>query len=161
MNTNKKTENIISLMERDNSIDAPPDSIKWAKNLFLSRAAKPKRFLMQQIRAVLQMDLSPDRAAFGERSASATQVRQMLFAAGDNSIDLRITGTKNGAEIHGQILGEGFEDAAVRIFDASTDFETSANDAAEFRFEKVSAGTYTLSVIGKEAEIVIEGIDLS
>ncbi len=67
------------------------DSVKWAKNIFRTRAAEPKRSFAQKVLGVLQMDLSPDKPAYGERSASAGQVRQMLFGAGENSIDLRIT----------------------------------------------------------------------
>ena len=70
------------------------------------------------------MDLSPNKAAFGERSASATQVRQMLFGAGENSIDLRIIENEKGLlTMHGQILGEGFENAFVKLGDLRNNFK--------------------------------------
>ena len=87
---------IVSLMETDSSVDAPTDAIKWAKNIFRTRAVEPKKSLVQKVLAVLQIDLSPNKAAFGERSASGAQARQMLFQAGDNSIDLRIAETEKG-----------------------------------------------------------------
>ena len=64
------------------------------ENIFRTRAAEPEQSFAQKVLGVLQMDLSPDKAAYGERSASAAQVRQMLFGAGENSIDLRVTETE-------------------------------------------------------------------
>src|SRR5829696_5998646 len=90
---------IIHLMQRDESADAPADSIKWAKNIFRTRQAEPKKSLVQKIIAVLQMDLSGAQAAFGERSATLSQTRQMLFQGGDNAIDLRISEDENGFEV--------------------------------------------------------------
>src|ERR1044072_2344307 len=89
-------EEIVSLMQRDESVDAPQDAIKWSKNLFRTRAAEPKKSFVQKILAVLQVDLAPNKAACGERSAAAAQERQMLFEAGDNGIDLRIKETEKG-----------------------------------------------------------------
>ena len=105
---------IIHLMQTDDSADAPADSVKWAKNIFRTRAAEPKKSLVQKVLAVLQMDLSGAQPAFGERSASASQTRQMLFQAGDNSIDLRISKSEKGLLVQGQILGEGFAGASAR-----------------------------------------------
>jgi len=86
----RKIEKIINLMQTDDSADAPTDSVRWAKNLFAARAVMPKKSIVQKVLAVLQINLSPNKAAFGERSASATQARQMLFQAGENALDLRI-----------------------------------------------------------------------
>src|SRR5689334_9706084 len=106
MSTEKNLQNIINLMERDDSIDAPADSIRWASNLFRTRAAEPKASLIQKLVAVFQMEIAPNRPAFGERSASASTARQVLYRAGDNAIDLRIEAAKTGFTVRGQILGE-------------------------------------------------------
>src|SRR5436190_23459196 len=106
---------IVHLMQTDQSADAPADSIKWTKNLFRTRAAAPKRFLGQKVLAVLQMDLAPHKAAFGERSATSSETRQMLFSAGEHRIDLRIAKVKRGLTISGQILGEGADRAEIRL----------------------------------------------
>src|ERR1044072_3629671 len=80
----------IAVMRADNSADAPADSIKWAKNLFRTRMTAPRQTVAQKILAVLQMDLSQMSPAFGERSASsAVGAAQMLFQAGENSVDRR------------------------------------------------------------------------
>ena len=147
---------IIHLMQADDSTDAPPDAVKWSKNIFRNRVTAPKKSLLQRVSAVLQMDLSPNKAAFGERSASASQVRQMLFQAGETSIDLRIKQQENVFSVHGQILGEDFANAAIKL----GDFETTANEVSEFKLANIPNGTYNFSVQGSEKEIVFPGLEL-
>lgn len=144
-------------MQTDRSEDAPQDAVKWAKNIFRAPAVESKRSFAQKVLAVLQMDLSPDKAAFGERSASAAEARQMLFGAGENSIDLRITKTeKDLLTIRGQILGEGFANSTVKL----GEYETEANDLSEFKFTEIPAGNYDLIFQTDDAEIVIEDLNL-
>ncbi len=144
-------------MQTDKSFDAPQDAINWSKNIFRTRAAEPKKSFARKVLASLQLDLSPNKAVFGERSASSLQSRQMLFEAGENSIDLRIKDTGKNLEIHGQILGEGFEGAIVKL----GDFETKANNLSEFKFTEIPSGKYNLSLQTDEKEIVIEDLDVS
>ncbi len=160
MNNEDFLNKIIHLMETDNSADAPADSIKWTKNLFLSRAAAPKKSLVQKVLAVLQMDLSPDKAAFGERSASASQIRQMLFGAGDYQIDLRIAKANKGFTVTGQILGEDSAGAEIKLFNDGKNFTAKTNELSEFKFENISKDKYTLSLTFKDKEIVIENIEI-
>ncbi len=149
-------EEIVSLMQRDESVDAPQDAVKWSKNLFRTRAAEPKKSFVQKILAVLQVDLAPNKAAFGERSAAAAQERQMLFEAGANGVDLRIKETEKGFVVKGQILGENFAKCTVKLGDA----ETKANDLSEFSFAGVPAGKYDLTLNSGEAEITIENLEI-
>lgn len=145
-------------MQNDKSEDAPQDSVKWAKNIFSVRHSEPKKSLVQKVLAVLQMDLSPNKAAFGERSASASQLRQMLFTAGENGIDLRIGETEKGnLNIQGQILGEGFANCIVKI----GEFETRANELSEFKLEEIPAGNYDLIFRTSETEVVINDLELN
>ena len=155
-NSEEAIERIIHLMKTDESVDAPEDSIKWAKNLFRTRAAEPKKSIVQKVLAVLQIDLSPNKAAFGERSASAGQARQMLFQAGENSIDLRIKGTETGFILHGQILGEDFADGVAKL----GDFQTKINELGEFKFAEIPKGKYDFHLRKNESEIVIENLEL-
>jgi len=148
---------IIHLMQTDDSADAPADSVKWAKNIFRTRAVEPKKSLVQKVLAVLQMDLSGAQPAFGERSGSASQTRQMLFQAGDNSIDLRISKGEKGLLVQGQILGEGFADCTVRL----GDFQAEANELSEFKFTEIPNGKYDLVLQTAEREIVIAGLELN
>lgn len=155
-NSDKTVEKIIYLMQTDKSVDAPQDAIQWSKNIFRTRAAESKKSFAEKVLAVLQMDLSPNKAVFGERSASANQARQMLFEAGENSIDLRIKETEKGLEIHGQILGEGFENALIKL----GEFEKKANELSEFKFSEIPNGKYDLSLQSGEKEIVIKELNL-
>ena len=147
---------IVHLMETDNSVDAPQDAVKWAKNIFRTRAVEPKQSLVQKVLAVLQMDLSPNNAVFGERSASSSQARQMLFSAGEIGIDLRISETENGINLRGQILGEGFANCSIKL----GDFETKSNELSEFSFTKIPNGKYDLTLRTDEKEIVIENLEI-
>ena len=154
----RQISQIINLMQTDDSADAPGDAIRWTKNLFLTRAAAPKKSFVQRVLAVLQMDLSPNKAAFGERSASALQARQLLFQAGENALDIRIATTEKGFfNLHGQILGEDFANAIIKI----GEYETTANETSEFKFAEIPDGKYNLLVRLGEKEIVIEDLELN
>ncbi len=147
---------IIRLMQTDESVDAAADAIRWSKNIFLTRAVEPRKSVVEKILAVLQMDLSPNRAAYGERSSgSASQARQMLFQAGENALDIRIVKTEQGFNLHGQILGEGFANGTVKL----GAFETTVNEIGEFKL-KIPSGIYNLSVQSGEKEIVVEDLEL-
>ena len=156
-NNDPKINRIIYLMQTDKSADAPPDAIQWSKNIFRARAVEPKKSAVRKILAVLQMDLSPNRAAFGERSASASQARQMLFQAGESSLDLRIKAEKKGFSVRGQILGEDFAGCAVKL----GEFETTTNELSEFMLNAVPGGKYDLRLQGEQEEIVIEEIEIT
>ena len=158
MNNEDLINKIVRLMQTDDSADAPEDAVKWTKNLFRARAVEPKKSLVERVLAVLQVDLAPNKAVFGERSASARQARQMLFGAGDNQIDLRIAKVNKGFKVTGQILGASFAGAEVKLFNAEKTFTAKANELSEFVFEKISKGKYTLSLIFKDKEIIIENI---
>ena len=156
-NSDDNIKRIINLMQTDNSVDAPADAIKWSKNIFRSRVGEPKKSIVEKVLAVLQMDLSPNKAVFGERSASTSQARQMLFEAGENSIDLRIYEGENNFTIKGQILGEGFENAIVKIDEG----EVIANDLSEFTLENITEGKHDLTLKTETKEIVLKGIELN
>lgn len=155
-----KLEHITRRMEQDKSEDAPADSIRYAMNLFRTRAAEPKASVIERVLAVMRVDLAPNRAAFGERSAGTQGVRQMLFAVGENSIDLRFE--KNGAKftLTGQILGEGFESAVIEIMNATSSYTGQTNEMSEFKIENVGKGTYNITLTGKEKALVIENLEI-
>ncbi len=155
-----RLEHIARRMEQDKSEDAPADSIRYAMNLFRTRAAEPKASVIQRVLAVMSVDLAPNRAAFGERSTGTQGVRQMLFEAGENSIDLRFE--KNGAKftLTGQILGTGFESAVIEITNATSSYTGQTNAMSEFKIENVAMGTYILALTGKDKALVIENFKI-
>ncbi len=147
-------------MRRDDSTDAPADSIKWASNLFRTRATEPSRTIVQKLVAILQMEIAPNRPAFGERSASTSQMRQLLFRAGDHAIDLRVEPKNKVFSVRGQILGDGCSDASVKLFNDIHDLGTQANEMCEFGFDDVPAGRFELLISGKGFEISLKTIDI-
>ena len=161
MSTEKNLQNMLELMHRDDSVDAPVDSIRWASNLFRTRATESKPSLIKKLVAVLQMEIAPNKPAFGERSASTASVRQILYRADENAVDLRIEKVKKGFTIRGQVLGEGFEKAKATLSDDVKTVETTANESSEFRFENIPAGNYQLTVRGSKVEIELKGVDIS
>ncbi len=160
MNNEDLLNKIARLMQADDSADAPADAVQWSKNLFRTRAVEPQKSVVERILAVLQVDLAPNRAVFGERSASAADARQMLFAAGGLQIDLRIAKAGKVFRVTGQVLGEGFAGAAARFSNAEKKFTTELNELSEFAFEKISKGKYTLTLQIRGKEIIIENIEI-
>lgn len=160
MSNEEKIKNIMELMRRDDSTDAPADSIKWVSDLFRTRAAEPRRTLVQKLVAVLQLEIAPHKTALGERSASTSEVRQLLFRAGDHAIDLRVEPKKNTFGLRGQILGDGFSNAGLKLFNDTQDFETRANEMSEFGYDDVPAGRYELIISGEGFEISLKTIDI-
>jgi len=150
-NNDRTINEIIRLMQTDDSVDAPIDAIRWSENIFRARAVTPKPGFLERISAVLQMELLPNRAAFGERSASASQARQMLFQAGDNALDMRIVKTGQNFDLTGQILGEGFAKCSIKI----GGFEVTASETSEFRFVQIPCGVYDLILRSGKQEIVV------
>lgn len=154
-NSDQTINEIIRLMRTDESIDAPTNAIQRSKNIFRTRVVEPKKSIVKKVLAVLQMDLSPNRAAFGERSASASQARQMFFQAGENALDIRIIKTERNFNLRGQILGEGFTSGTAKI----GEIETQINELGEFKLE-IPGGIYNLTAQSGEKEIVIEGLEV-
>lgn len=154
--SDREIERIIDLMRRDESFDAPTDAVRWSKNLFRARAAEPKKSVVEKVLAILQMDLAPNRAAFGERSASASSARQMLFQAGENALDIRIAEARQGFNLRGQILGAGFADCKINL----GKFEATANELGEFKLANIPSGIYNLNVQISGKEIVVEDLEL-
>jgi hypothetical protein len=154
----KRLNEIVRLMERDDSTDAPADSIKWAKNLYRTRAAKPS--MVKRLVASLQIDLAPGKAAFGERSAGSGTARQMLFNAGENAIDLRITEAAGRVSIQGQMLGEGFHAGEMTV--SSSKFESTfrLDGMGQFTIDNIAKGVYTLAFRSEVREIVIEEFEV-
>lgn len=156
--SDKLLKHIVERMQHDDSVDAPADSVKWAKSLILSRVAQPQRSVVQQLKALLKLDLAPGKAAFGERSASSATTRQMLFEAGDFTVDLRISGSGKGREVRGQIFGPEFAGGKIELAAGSTTRETDIGETGEFVFRSVSAGEYKLTVRIGDMAIDIEGL---
>ncbi len=155
---NSKEDNIERVIRRmlaDRSTDAPAGAIKYAKDLYRTRVAEPKASVLQRVMAVMKVDLAPNRAAFGERSAGTGQARQVLFDTGDNAVDLRIAAVDKGFDIRGQVLGSGSEDGAVELVGKAASASGKLANGT-FRLGAVPAGVYSLSIRCGGKEIFID-----
>ena len=155
---NNRLDEIIKLMESDDSVDAPKDSITWAKNLF--RTGEKKLSLVTRIVASLQMDLRPGKAAFGERSGALGATRQMLFNAGEHAIEVRVLPENTTTNIQGQVLGEGFDGAELELSGHELRRKTKLGEMSDFEIVDVPKGFYTLTLRSPDKEIVIEDVDI-
>lgn len=151
-------DEILRLMAADDSVDAPKDSVTWAKNLYRTREKKPS--LITRLVASLQMDLSPGKAAFGERSGSAGTVRQMLFNAGEHAVELRVIPENSTTRIQGQVLGKGFAGAGLELVGREAKRIIKLTEMSEFEMADVPRGYYTLTLRSADTEIVIEDVDI-
>ncbi len=148
-------------MQTDDSVDAPADSIKWAKGIYLTRSIQARPSLLRRIVAILQSEIGANAPAFGERSAAAPGARQLLFSAEDAAIDLRITGKGKKSSVNGQVISEDLEGADVKLSGAVGDHSSVTNEFGEFEFQNVVSGIYELTVTGKEIEIIIESVEIA
>ncbi len=141
-------------MERDDSIDAPQDSVRWAKNLFAVRAAEPSS--LRRLIAVLVSELVPGRPAFGERSAAAGKARQLLYQVGEAAVEIEITQKGKAFEVKGQFLGE-LQERSIAVLTADDGKrECGLTEFGGFTFEKVANGRYELVIRTEAGEFAVE-----
>ncbi|MEQ1604403.1 MAG: hypothetical protein ABL999_05995 [Pyrinomonadaceae bacterium] len=157
----KRLEHIIRRMQTDTSIDAPAGALRYAKNLYRSMAPAPQPSLLKRIIAVLNIDLAPNQAAFGERSGAEGQPRQMLFDADEYAIDMRIKEAADGFNLRGQVLGYGFENGMVELTAPVGSVVERLDEFSEFTLNNVQPGEYSLTVRGTGTEIFVEKFTLS
>lgn len=156
----KNIEKIINLMLSDDSIDASSRDVEWAKNLSRAWGLNSTPSLIRRIIAVLAQELSVDQPVFGERSASPAVARQMLFTADEYAIDLRLTSSTEGVNIHGQILGGQCEGAQVKLYNDDFSHETVIDESDEFRIDNLPNGTYTLVLNSDKVEIILNDLEI-
>lgn len=157
----QRLDHIIRLMQADTAVDAPADAIAYVKNLYRTRMTQPARSVMERVMAVLKVDLAPNRAAFGERSTGDGQARQMLFDSGSNAVDLRIKASKNGFDVRGQVLGNGFENGEIEVLGPQSTLKSSLTEVSQFDLAGLPAGDYSVSIKGEDKEIFIDQLVLN
>jgi hypothetical protein len=145
-----RLEQVISLMRTDDSVDAPPALVSQAVNLFRARAASDASTspsLARRILAALSFDSLQMSPAHGVRSGQAA-ARQLLYSAGENDLDLRVTRSGEDWVVAGQLLGADCEGRAgsVELQGAENTIRAALNEQCEFRLPAVASGSYQLRV---------------
>ena len=114
---------------------------------------------MARVLAALTFDSLTARPAFGLRSG-ASSGRQLVYSTELADIDLRVSPQSGEWEIAGQILGASESRGKVNLESASFSASADLNELAEFGFQSVPSGIYTMFVQLPELEIEIPPLQL-
>lgn len=144
-------------------VSAPETVVQRAIDLFAARArtaAAPAPGLRQRLLAALSFDSGGAAGlSFGLRSTGTVE-RQLLYSVGDRDIDLRIAGTRPGRwRIAGQVLGPDRTGTAT-LAGPGGERVVPWSELAEFSFDDVGEGRWTLSLAGDDWETALPAIDL-
>jgi hypothetical protein len=150
---------IIHLMRLDaaaQSAEEPPEHVV-NRALRLVRRQPPAR---RNVIAQLLFDSAARPLATAGVRAFDSSGRQLVFAAGDYELDLRLTPTRDQRHgLRGQLLGPCTGDGRV-VLAGPTNSEVPLNELCEFEMQPVSAGTYALSVHLQDVTIEVGELEL-
>jgi hypothetical protein len=147
-------ERVLGLMRDDPAQDAPPSAIAAAKGIFARSRQAPVR---KQLNGMLRFD-SRKAPAAGVRAARQPD-RQMLFAAAQFLLELRIAASGPLWVISGQLLGADHAEQ-VELRGPAWMSQTPLNDVSEFMLPPAPSGNYTLTVQLSDLDITIAGLEL-
>jgi hypothetical protein len=153
----ERLAHVINLMRTDSTEAAPRDVIAQATSIFTRREARPS--LLRRIVAAVTFDSASSTPAYGYRSGQ-TASRQILFAAEDSDIDLRLSRQADQWLVSGQVLGAACAGAEVELSDREKTTLTRLNDLCEFNLSAVPAGSYKLTMRFEDRQIEIPDLEL-
>ncbi len=146
----------IELMRSDRGELPPPQVTARAKRL-IRQVARPAS-LRQRLTAHLQFDSAHAPLAFGMRSAAAGP-RQLVFDAGDYTIDLRLRPAGAQLSLQGQVLGTPALGSA-QLSGAGASYAAELNSTSSFAMPPVQPGSYTLILALDTVDITIPDLQL-
>lgn len=149
----------IGLMRIDDVENAPASLIASAKHIFRGRDANREPSRLARVLAALTFDSLTAKPAFGLRSG-ATAGRQLVYSTEEADIDLRVSPQSGEWEIAGQILGSSQSRGRVNLESESFSATADLNELAEFGFQSVPSGIYSMFVHLPELEIEIPPLQL-
>jgi hypothetical protein len=162
-------ERAVALATSDDSVEPPPWVLNRAIKLFETSRNKPG--LVEQVGnliASLVFD-SLARPALVEQRSAVPSSRQLLYKAGDYSIDLVIAqGDQARANVIGQVLREGdFDFECVTGLQLELMSEgrpisaTLTNNVGEFAISGIADGKYDLHVEATDVSITIQNLSVA
>jgi hypothetical protein len=154
-----RLKQLITAMRTDASQDAPRDVIAYAVNIFQAHTRLNEPSLLRRIVAALTFDSAKAEPAFGLRSGPAT-ARQLLFAAEDNDLDLRIQSQAEEWVVSGQLLGSTCAGGHVELHGESASVLAELNDLCEFKLAAVPPGNYRLRLRLEDVELEVQQLEL-
>jgi hypothetical protein len=154
---------LVQIMQNDFSEDAPAYAIARVLHDFDRQrdavSTKQKSSVGNKIRAVLRLDSANLTPNFGFRSSGSGLTRQLLFYAGDSTLDLRIAPRQTQWEISGQVLGE-LCGGRVELVGETVDLTTELNPQCEFTLSPISSGTYRLRLYSEDFDIEVPDLTI-
>lgn len=160
-------ESLKRVAASDDSVEPPPWVLKRALRVFeeTGRARTTVASRAGRMIASLLFDSLSRPAMAGVRS-SGTDERQLLYRAGDYSIDLQVTTAgQHHSNLAGQILREGefsFESVAALPVELSGEsgsrYSSVTSDRGEFSISSLELGTYELRIDARGSQLTIEGL---
>ncbi len=158
-----RARQLVEVMRTDRTEDAPAYAVaailrafdeQQNKNQNSQTASIDQNSIGQKLRAVLRLDSAHLAPSFGFRSAGAANSRQLLFFAGDGTLDLRITPSEANWIISGQVLGQ-ICDGKVELKGDTVDLETEFDSQCEFALPPIQGGTYRLRLYSESFDVEV------
>ena len=164
-------ERVKMVASSDDTVEPPPWVLKRAARLFATlRARAGVRAALGRLVASLVFDSQTRPMPAGVR-LTETADRQLLYRAGDYTVDLQIASIDAGARLSGQVLKEGefkFESVAgLKIVLLSEEEQSAeeqsavANSFGEFTLPSVGCGRYDLRIEAGDGDITIVGLNIT
>ncbi|MEK6300689.1 MAG: carboxypeptidase-like regulatory domain-containing protein [Acidobacteriota bacterium] len=160
-------ESLKRVAASDDSVEPPPWVLKRALKVFEEpgRTRTTVASRAGRLIASLLFD-SLSQPAVAEARSVGADGRQLLYRAGDYSIDLQVTPAgQNRSNLAGQILREGefsFESVAalpLQLSGASgSRYSIVTSDRGEFSVSSLELGTYELRIDAQGSWLTIEGL---
>lgn len=147
-------ERVIGLMRSDASEQPPERVLAAAKRLF----RLPMLATRQQLMASLQFDSARTPVAQGRRAGTQSD-RQLLFAASNYLLDLRIAQQGDLWVVSGQLLGTD-NGQQVELNGPAGTTQARLNEMSEFVLPPSPPGTYTIKLQLAELDITIPGLEI-
>jgi len=140
-------ERVVGAKRRDAAWnEEPPAEVGVrAAQLFRPRSSSGRSKSLRRLQAVLHFDSVQLPQPVGVRSGQPAE-QQLLFTAGELSIDLRIMPSGALWSLVGQVLGPSTGAGQVVLASQADTAEAVLNELSEFTLPPVPAGDYTLTL---------------
>jgi hypothetical protein len=154
-------ERVVAAMRRAAAWEEepPPEVVARAVRLFQPRGLPEPLKPLRRLRAMLDFDSLHRPQPAGIRSGQPLE-RQLLFTAGDLSIDLRIIPSGALWSLVGQVLGPSRGGGQAALASPAAAAEAALNELSEFMLPPVPAGDYTLTLRLADIEVEVDRLQI-
>lgn len=161
-------ERLRDIAANDDSAAPPPWVLKRAIRIIEAQRDRPRiAARIGQIVASLVFDSFARPALSGTRSTETVN-RQLLYRAGDYSVDIQVAALgQTSGELIGQVLKEGeisFDSVAGLKLELVAEGKRSRSAVTdrmgEFRINRIECGSYDLTIEMPEGSVTIQGLPI-